>query len=308
MYHPSYQTTINTPIVFAGVAVHKGTHSRIALKPAPADTGIVFRNSQVGNGQSVRALATNVTELDLGTTLSGNNGFKIGVVEHFMAACYGMGLDNVFVDITGDELPIMDGSSEEFCALIEATGLKQLLVARRMIRVLEPVEVSHGKRWARLSPHKSDSLRLTASIDFDASVIGNQSVDVTLTEGVFRRELAFARTFGFSDGLEKLREQGLALGGSLDNAIFIKDNKIVNPEGLRIKDEFVRHKVLDAIGDLALLGGRIAGHYEAAQMGHALNNELARKLLDTPTAWRWEDMPTNDAINNVDDGKMRARV
>lgn len=290
---PDYQTTLERPVHVAGIGVHNGARARIVMKPAPAGTGIVFDRTDLNLANTrIPALATLVTDTQLGTTLSNGEGADVAVVEHLLAACAGMGLDNAIIEIDGAEVPIMDGSSSVFCELIASGGLKQLTRLRRRIRVLDTVEVRNGKRFARLSPSTDTCLTLRARINFESSAIGVQEMAMRLRPGLFARDLAFARTFGFARDVETLKAMGLARGGSLDNAVVIDGDDVVNPEGLRAKDEFVRHKVLDAVGDLFLVGGQIAGTYEADQPGHAINNQLVRALLEQPETWCWESIET----------------
>lgn len=284
-----HQHTLSKPIFCAGVGVHSGRRARLAIRPAPSDTGIVFRRSDLGvQSMDIPARGDAVSDVQLGTTLSNRAGASVAVVEHLLAAFSGSGLDNALVEIDGEEVPIMDGSAAVYCALIARAGLDPQARARRRIRIVEPIEVRDGVKFARLAPCAGDALEIRARIDFDTRAIGCQEMSVRLTPGLFVRDLAFARTFGFARDVEALRALGLAQGGSLDNAIVIDGDAVVNPEGLRCGDEFIRHKILDAVGDLALAGGAIAGKYEAEQPGHALNNQLVRKLLDTPKAWIWE--------------------
>ncbi|MEO1305177.1 MAG: UDP-3-O-acyl-N-acetylglucosamine deacetylase, partial [Pseudomonadota bacterium] len=221
-------------------------------------------------------------------TLTNESGESVATVEHFLAACAGMGLDNVLVEIDGPEVPIMDGSSAVFCELFHTAGLKTQSALRRRIRILETVEVQDGVKWARLSPSQDAVLTLNAKIEFDTKAIGTQQTSMRLMPGLFARDIAFARTFGFARDVETLKAMGLARGGSLDNAVVIDGDDIVNPEGLRSDDEFIRHKLLDAVGDLMLAGAPIAGIYEAYQPGHAMNNKIVRALLERPEAWCWE--------------------
>tara|TARA_R110002020_G_scaffold83397_2_gene207249 strand:- start:154380 stop:155120 length:741 start_codon:yes stop_codon:yes gene_type:complete len=229
-----------------------------------------------------------VSDTRLGTTLTNEAGVSVAVVEHLMAALAGMGIDNLIIDIDGPEVPIMDGSSAVFCELLLQAGLKKQSAPRRRIRILEPVEIVDGPKRATLSPSDDSVLTLRARIEYDDSVIGIQQMALRLAPGMFARDLAFARTYGFARDVEMLRANGLARGGSLDNAVVVEDGAVMNPEGLRAEDEFVRHKMLDAVGDLMLAGAPIAGSYDAVQPGHALNNALVRKLLTTPAAWCWE--------------------
>lgn len=283
-----YQTTLNTTVICAGIGVHSGVRARMVIKPADVNTGIRFRRTDLGIESDILARGDQVTEVQLGTTLTNEDGATIATVEHFLAACAGMGLDNVLVEIDGPETPIMDGSSAVFCELFHNSGLKQQSVLRRRIRVLDTVEVRDGVKWARLSPSPDNVLTLKAKIEFETKAIGTQQMAMRLVPGLFARDIAFARTFGFARDVETLKAMGLARGGSLDNAVVIDGDDIVNPEGLRSDDEFIRHKLLDAVGDLVLAGAPIAGQYEAHQPGHAMNNKLVRALLDHPEAWCWE--------------------
>ncbi len=283
-----YQTTLNTTVICAGIGVHSGVRARMVIRPADVNTGIRFRRTDLGIESDILARGDQVTEVQLGTTLTNQDGATIATVEHFLAACAGMGLDNVLVEIDGPETPIMDGSSAVFCELFHNSGLKQQSALRRRIRVLDTVEVRDGVKWARLSPSPDNVLTLKAKIEFETKAIGTQQMAMRLVPGLFARDIAFARTFGFARDVETLKAMGLARGGSLDNAVVIDGDDIVNPEGLRSDDEFIRHKLLDAVGDLMLAGAPIAGQYEAYQPGHAMNNKLVRALLDHPEAWCWE--------------------
>ncbi len=283
-----YQTTLNTPVICAGIGVHSGARARMVIKPAPVNTGIRFRRVDLDSTSDILARGDHVTEVQLGTTLTNEDGASIATVEHFLAACAGMGLDNLLVEIDGPETPIMDGSSAVFCELFHNAGLKQQSALRRRIRILDTVEVRDGVKWARLSPSQDNVLTLKAKIEFETKAIGTQQMSMRLMPGLFARDIAFARTFGFARDVETLKAMGLARGGSLDNAVVIDGDEVVNPEGLRSDDEFIRHKLLDAVGDLMLAGAPIAGIYEARQPGHAMNNKLVRALLEQPEAWCWE--------------------
>ena len=283
------QQTIERPAMCAGIGVHSGEKARLVLKPAPAGTGVLFRRTDLGvPNAAIPAHAANVSDTQLGTTISNEDGVSVAVVEHLMAAVCGLGIDNLIIEIDGPEVPIMDGSSAVYCELLLQAGLKTQRAPRRRIRILEAVEIVDGPKRATLSPSPDTQLTLRARIEYDNSVIGVQQMALRLAPGMFARNLAFARTYGFARDVEMLRAMGLARGGSLENAVVIDEEEIMNPEGLRIEDEFVRHKMLDAVGDLMLAGAPIAGAYDAVQPGHALNNRLVRKLLDTPSAWCWE--------------------
>jgi UDP-3-O-[3-hydroxymyristoyl] N-acetylglucosamine deacetylase len=295
------QQTIERPAMCAGVGVHSGEKARLVLKPAPAGTGVVFRRTDLGLKKAdIPALAANVSDTQLGTTISNETGISVAVVEHLMAAVCGLGIDNLLIEIDGPEVPIMDGSSSVYCELLLQAGLKRQTAPRRRIRILETVEVIDGPKRATLSPSDDKHLTLRARIEYDNNVIGIQQMALRLAPGMFARDLAFARTYGFARDVEMLRSMGLARGGSLDNAVVIDDDEaIMNPEGLRTEDEFVRHKMLDAVGDLMLAGAPIAGAYDAVQPGHALNNKLVRKLLETPEAWCWESDADTDLVTQA---------
>lgn len=288
MSRVQYQQTISHPVVCAGVGVHSGARARIAMKPAAAGTGIRFRRMDIEGCQDIIARGDFVTEVQLGTTLTNEAGQSVATVEHLLAACAGVGVDNLIIEIDGPEVPIMDGSSSVYCELMMAAGLREQRALRRRIRVLEDIEVSDGIKTARLSPSADDYLSIHAKIEFESRAIGTQQMSLRMLPGMFARDIAFARTFGFAQDVEKLKSMGLARGGSLDNAVVLDGDSIVNPEGLRSSDEFIRHKILDAVGDLMLAGAPIAGVYEARQPGHALNNKLVRALIDAPDAWCWE--------------------
>jgi UDP-3-O-[3-hydroxymyristoyl] N-acetylglucosamine deacetylase len=260
----------------------------MVIKPAPTNSGICFLRTDIEDQTPIAARGDQVTEVQLGTTLTNDQGGSVATVEHFLAACAGMGIDNLLVEIDGPEVPIMDGSSAVFCELFHNSGLKAQSTLRRRIRILETVEVKDGIKWARLSPSADNVLTLKAKIEFESKAIGTQQMAMRLIPGGFARDIAFARTFGFARDVEMLKSMGLARGGSLDNAVVIDGDEIVNPEGLRSDDEFIRHKLLDAVGDLMLAGAPIAGFYEARQPGHAMNNKLVRALLEQPESWCWE--------------------
>ncbi len=283
------QQTLSRPALCAGIGVHSGQKARLVLKPAPENSGICFIRTDLEIDDPVIPAHSNcVYDVRLGTSLRNQDGASVAVTEHLMAACAGLGIDNLIVEIDGPEVPIMDGSSSVFCELMLQAGIETQDAPRRRIRILERIEVANGPKRASLSPTQDNFLTLHARIDFESRAIGVQQMALRLKPGLFARDLAFARTFGFARDIDMLRSMGLALGGSLDNAVVVDGETIMNPEGLRSDDEFVRHKILDAIGDLALAGGAIAGRYEAEQPGHALNNDLLRKLLETPSAWCWE--------------------
>jgi UDP-3-O-[3-hydroxymyristoyl] N-acetylglucosamine deacetylase len=277
----------------AGVGVHTGAHVRLALAPAPVDTGIVFIRSDVKDADNkLPAHADYVTTTRNGTTLCNRAGVEIATVEHLLAACAGLGIDNLVVEVDGPELPILDGSSAPFVKALTNAGLKPLYAAQRALHILEPVEVRMGAKSAAFLPSEGfEGLDLDVTIRFADAAIGVQRKRVLLSQETFLSDIAQARTFGFLADAEKLKAAGLASGASMANTVVIDGGQIVNPEGLRYEDEFVRHKLLDAIGDLALVGAPICGRFVADQPGHALNARLVRALLDTPEAWRWDQEP-----------------
>lgn len=284
------QHTLAKAVSCAGVGVHSGIRARLTLRPAPVNTGIVFRRTDVENRKGrVLAHAETVSDTQLGTTITNEHGVSIAVVEHLLAAIAGLGIDNLIIEIDAAEVPIMDGSSSVFYEIMMLAGLKAQSALRRRIRVLERVEVVEGPKRASLSPVADDSLTMRARIEYTDQTIGVQQMALRLVPGSFARDLAFARTFGFARDVDMLRSMGLARGGSLENAVVIGEDGIMNPEGLRVEDEFIRHKMLDAVGDLMLAGAPIAGAYDAVQPGHGINNKLVRALLANPSAWCWEE-------------------
>ncbi len=278
----------------AGVGVHSGAHVRMALTPAPVDTGILFVRTDVkGADNIIGAHADSVSETRNCTTLANKAGVEIATVEHLLSACAGLGVDNLIVEVDGPEVPILDGSSAPFVRTLMNARVKPQHAAQRFIRIVEPVEVRMGAKSAALLPAEDfDGLDLDVTIRFADAAIGVQNRRVQLTPESFLTEIADARTFGFLSDVEILRAAGLGRGASMDNTLVVDSGRVVNPEGLRFDDEFVRHKLLDAVGDLAMAGAPICGRFVADQPGHALNARLVRALLDTPEAWRWEsDLP-----------------
>jgi UDP-3-O-[3-hydroxymyristoyl] N-acetylglucosamine deacetylase len=256
------------------------------LRPARADHGVIFvRRDVTDRPNAIVAHVSSVTTTNLGTTLANEDGVSVATVEHLLAALRGLGLDNVIVEIDGPEAPILDGSSSEWVRLILAAGMRTLSAPRRRIIILRPVEVVSGAKRARLEPFHRAAFDVT--IDFAQGSIGRQRAVFDLTPDTFVNDIAQARTFGFLHEVEQMKAAGLGRGGSLDNAVVLDGETIMNPEGLRFADEFVRHKALDVVGDLALAGAPIQGLYVAEQPGHALNIALTRALLANKTAWRW---------------------
>ncbi len=272
------QRTLKKPTKTTGVGLHTGARVEMTLRPAPADTGIVFQRTDLARSPSIPALAANVGDTRLSSTLK-VDGTSVSTVEHLMSALAGLGIDNLFVDIAGPELPIMDGSAGPFVFLLQSAGIAEQDSRKRYLRVREKVEVTDGDKWARFTPF--DGFRLDFTIDFPHPVFGseNRHVVVDFASDSYAKEVARARTFGFMQDVDAMRAAGLGLGGSLQNAVVLDEFRVLNSEGLRYDNEFVRHKVLDAIGDLYLLGHPLIGQYTAYKSGHALNNKLARALL-----------------------------
>ena len=280
------QRTLENIVRATGVGLHTGEKVVMTLRPAAPDTGIVFRRVDLPEVVDFPAAPYAVKDTRLSSCME-KDGARVATVEHLMSALAGLGIDNVFVDLTASEVPIMDGSAAPFVFLIQSAGIEEQAAPKKFIRVLQPVEVTHGDKWARLEPY--DGFRLEFAIDFRHPAFdesGNRVV-VDFGKTSYIREVSRARTFGFMHEVESMRSQGLALGGSLDNAIVMDEYRVLNPDGLRYDDEFVKHKVLDAIGDLYLLGHPLIGAFSAYKSGHALNNQLLRRLLETARAWEY---------------------
>jgi UDP-3-O-[3-hydroxymyristoyl] N-acetylglucosamine deacetylase len=279
------QKTINSKISCNGVGLHSGENALMTLVPAPCNTGIIFRRTDIGGENSaIKANYLNVVGTNLGTTLTNEFGAKVSTIEHLMAAIWGCGIDNLYVDINGPEVPIMDGSSEPFVFLIECAGINTQEESRRVLEILKKVRVEENDKFVEVEPSKEFSIDL--HIDFDHKQIQRQQFDYHSTFTSFKNDICRARTFGFKHEIEHLHKLGLAKGGSLDNAILVDENGIVNEGGLRYSDEFVRHKTLDFIGDIYLAGHYILGHFNASKPGHGINNKLLRKLFEDDSAWR----------------------
>ncbi len=278
------QRTLKNPIHCSGVGVHSGEKVSMALLPAPPDTGIVLRRTDIaGGGQEITASWDNAVETPLCTTIAHRSGVKIATVEHLMAAFYGCSIDNAVVEIGGGEVPIMDGSSAPFVFLIECAGTVEQDAPRRALRVLKRVSLEEPHRSACLSP--GGPLTVQFEIDFESTAIARQKWSTQVNNQTFKREIARARTFGFLHEVDQLRAMGFARGGSLDNAIVISGDRILNDGGLRFDNEFVRHKVLDSIGDLYLLGAPILGHFHGVRAGHSLTLRLIKQLMADESAW-----------------------
>jgi len=282
------QRTLKSLTRAVGVGLHSGQRVEITLRPAAPDTGIVFRRVDLPEPVDIVVAAESVTDTRLASTLSKGSA-KVLTVEHLMSACAGLGVDNLYVDITAEEIPILDGSAASFVFLLQSAGIELQNAPRRFIRILKPVEVRDGtgptEKWARLEPFHG--YRLSFEIEFHHPAVDStgQRVEFDLSIGSYTRDIARARTFGFTKDVEMMRANGLALGGGLDNAIVMDDYKVLNADGLRYDDEFVKHKILDAMGDLYLIGKPLLGSYSAFRSGHALNNKLLRELLAHKDAW-----------------------
>lgn len=283
--HSISQKTINSKISCNSVGIHSGKKVTMTLIPAPCDSGITFRRTDVEAKKSeVKATYDNVVETNLGTTIANEFGTKILTIEHLMAAIWGCGIDNLIVELDAPEIPIMDGSSEPFVFLIECAGINIQSEPRRVIEVLKKIRVEDGDKFVEVEPARDFSANLT--IEFPHPVIGQQKFEFHSNSNSFKNDICRARTFGFKKEIDQLHKMGLALGGSLDNAILVDDAGIVNQGKLRYDDEFVRHKILDFFGDIYLAKHQIIGHFNAFKTGHALNNKVLRQLMKDETAWR----------------------
>ena len=286
-----FQQTLKTSISCSGVGLHSGVDVTMTLNPAPADHGIVFRRSDLETGDRlIPAHYDAVSDVKLCSVIRNDAGVSVGTIEHLMAALAALGIDNVLIELDGPEVPAMDGSSEPFAFLIDCAGIVEQDAPRYVIKVLKTVRVEHGASAIEIAP--SDRYAIELAIDFNSGAIGRQQRSVEVSAGDFRAQIAKARTFGFRHEVEAMREMGLGLGGSLQNAVVIDGDSVMNEEGLRYDDEFVRHKILDCIGDLALAGWALKGHVTAERTGHALNNKLLHALFADPS--NWERVPVSE--------------
>ncbi|HVC01063.1 MAG TPA: UDP-3-O-acyl-N-acetylglucosamine deacetylase [Steroidobacteraceae bacterium] len=280
-----HQRTLKNSIRASGIGLHTGKKVLMTLRPAPVDTGIVFRRTDLPVAVDIKARAEFVGDTMLGTTLHRGE-VKISTVEHLLSALAGLGIDNALVEVSAAEVPIMDGSAGPFVFLLQSAGIEEQKAPKRFIRILETVQVEDGDKWARFDPY--DGFKVNFEIEFDHPTFKKHaqvaSMDFSTTS--FLREVSRARTFGFMRDLESLRARNLALGGNMDNAIVLDDYRVLNEDGLRYEDEFVKHKILDAIGDLYLLGHSLIGEFSGYKSGHALNNRLLRELIERASAWR----------------------
>ena len=296
------QRTLKTLTRAVGVGLHSGQRVELTLRPATPDTGIVFRRVDLPEPVDIPVRAESVTDTRLASTISVGQA-KVFTVEHLMSACAGLGIDNLYVDITAEEVPILDGSASSFVFLLQSAGIVEQNAAKQFLRVLKTVQVSQGEgnniKWAKLEPYHG--YKLSFEIDFRHPAVDStgQQVVFDMSEGVYSRDIARARTFGFTKDVEMMRANGLALGGGLDNAIVMDDYKVLNADGLRYDDEFVKHKILDAMGDLYIVGKPLLAAYSAFRSGHAMNNQLVRALLAQPDAY---ELVTFDLASNAPKG------
>lgn len=292
------QRTLKKVVTTVGIGLHSGRKVRLTLRPANPDTGLVYSRVDMDPPVVMQAEATRVNDTRMATTLNEGN-VKISTIEHLMSALSGFGIDNCYVDVDAPEIPIMDGSGASFVFLIQAAGILEQDAPKRFVRVKRPIEVREGDKWARLEPH--EGFKLAFSIDFGHPAIDAtaQFVEVDLAKETYMSAVSRARTFGFVNDVEMLRSIGLAQGGTLENAIVMDEFRVLNADGLRSDDEFVKHKILDAMGDLYVLGHPLLAAYSAHKSGHALNNKLLRTLLDDTSAWEWATFDA-DAQGPVD--------
>ncbi len=295
------QRTLKTPVRATGVGLHSGIKVEMTLRPAAPNSGIVFRRMDLDPPAELKADPYLVTDTRLCSMLE-SGAAKVSTVEHLMSALAGLGIDNLIVDLTGPEIPIMDGSSAPFVFLLQSAGIVEQDAAKQYVRIIKPIEVRDGDKWARFVPHNGFKVEFT--IDFKHPVFekSGKTVSIDFADNAYTKEVSRARTFGFMHEVEALRNSGLALGGSLDNAIVMDEFRVLNQDGLRYDDEFVKHKVLDAIGDLYLLGRPVIGAFEAYKSGHALNNALLRELLQHQESW---ESVSFEQIEDVPDAFLR---
>lgn len=278
------QRTLKNVIRATGIGLHTGAKVSMTLRPAAPDTGIVFRRVDLPQAADIKVDPYAVKDTRLASCLE-KGGATVGTVEHLMSALAGLGLDNVYIDLSAPEVPIMDGSAGPFVFLLQSAGIEEQKAAKRFIRILKPVEVRHGDKWVRLEPYNGFKIELAIEFDHPVFERSRQTVSFDFSSTSYIKEVSRARTFGFVQDVEAMRAQGLAMGGSLDNAVVMDEYRVLNSDGLRYDDEFVKHKALDAIGDLYIVGHPIIGAFSGFKSGHALNNQLLRALLEDQTAW-----------------------
>lgn len=281
------QRTLKQAIGATGVGLHSGERVRLTLRPALPDTGIRFVRTDLPEPVELKAEPLMVNDTRLSSTLVDETGVRVGTIEHLMSAFAGLGIDNLIVEVTAAEIPVMDGSAAPFVYLLQSAGIVEQQVAKKFVRIKQPIEVVDGDKWVRLTPY--DGFKVTLSIQFNHPVFtrDTQRVEIDFTNHSYIEEISRARTFGFMHEVESMYSHGLGRGGNLENAVVIDDEFVLNPDGLRYPDEFVRHKILDAIGDLYVLGYPLIGAFAGHKSGHAYNNQLLRRLLTLPDAWEY---------------------
>jgi len=287
------QQTLKNKVIFSGVGLHTGCNVKVRISPASADSGITFIRTDIPGSPAIRAEGANVVDTNYATTL-GTGGASVATVEHLMAAFYGLGIDNATVELTGPEVPVLDGSAEQFIEMLEGAGLTELHEPRKYLVVKRPIKVTRGDKYVMLLPSKARRFTIDYSIDFSHPFLSKQTFSGLFSSEVFKKEVAGARTFGFLRDVEMLRANGLAKGGSLSNAVVVGDTEVLNEEGLRYPDEFVRHKVLDLMGDIALVGAPIKGKIIAYRSGHALNHKLSQEIWRKPGSWEFSDSVSSE--------------
>ncbi len=282
--YKSNQKTLKNKIVFSGIGLHSGVHAKVEVLPQPVNKGITFIRKDIKNNNKIRAIWSNVSSTRLCTTIENKHNVSVSTIEHLMSALSGMHIDNALIEIDGPEVPIMDGSSKVFVELIEKVKLIEQNSQRKILKVIKEIKVENNESYAKIIPHKEFSVDF--EIEFDSHLINKQSCHLQLINGNYKSDISKARTFGFEEDVNYLRSNGFALGGNLDNAVVVGKDKILNKEGLRYKDEFVRHKILDSIGDLYLAGYPVQGYFYGKKSGHFLNNELLKKLLSSESNYK----------------------
>ena len=290
------QRSIREPIAGSGIGVHSGKRVDIRLLPAPADSGIRFRRTDLDPVVELPARANLVRDTQLCTALANEDGVRVATIEHLMSALAGLGIDNLTIELNAPEVPIMDGSAAPFVYLLQQAGIRELDALKTFIHISDTIEVREGDKWARLSPHNGCCFDFTIEFDHPVFRHRNNHTRLDFTSRRYIRDISRARTFGFLRDIEYLQSHGLTLGGGLDNAIVVDDYRVLNEQGLRFDDEFVRHKLLDAVGDLYLLGAPLIGHYQGYKSGHDLNNKLCLALEKSPQSWCWTELDRDSAI------------